>query len=383
MFLDKVLVKTKATGNTRSFYNTVNTFKTKESAKQFDVASLYPDSSDIEIAEIIAAFFNRISTEYEPIPDPIREDSEVIHVLPHEISARLKNFKKPKGQVIGDINPQLVTKFHDILALPLSIIFNQTLNMLSWPHLWKTETVTVIPKNSAPAGLTELRNLSCTPLYSKILESFILDQLRKETKLSNRQFGGIKGCGTDHFLVETWDAIMLALEEESSAANLLSVDFEKAFNRMDHSKCINALADLGASQKCIGWVSAFLFGRRMSVKIRDSFSTPRSVPGGSPQGSILGNFLFCATTDKFASVNCRSFSSSDSSASSDDSFVTAPDTFAMPTTPVNAISTPSTRGQFVNFNPPRCLLDLSGGYESVDDSFNFFRIKTELSEFQI
>ena len=35
----------------------------------------------------------------------------------------------------------------------------------------------------------------------------------------------------------------------------------------------------------------------MSVKLGDTFSIPRNVPGGSPQGSILGNYLFCATTD--------------------------------------------------------------------------------------
>ena len=36
----------------------------------------------------------------------------------------------------------------------------------------------------------------------------------------------------------------------------------------------------------------------MSVKIGKTQSVPRTVPGGSPQGSILGNYLFCATTDK-------------------------------------------------------------------------------------
>ena len=75
-----------------------------------------------------------------------------------------------------------------------------------------------------------------------------------------------------------------ALEEDHSAVNLLSVDFEKAFNRMDHAKCINAITNLGATPTTVGWISAFLFGRLMSVKIHDTFSTPRTVPGGSPRG---------------------------------------------------------------------------------------------------
>ena len=35
----------------------------------------------------------------------------------------------------------------------------------------------------------------------------------------------------------------------------------------------------------------------MSVRLGLEMSDPRPVPGGSPQGSILGNYLFCATTN--------------------------------------------------------------------------------------
>ena len=110
----------------------------------------------------------------------------------HEVSARLKSFRKPKSQVLGDINPKLVTEMHDLLAIPLTFIFNQSLSSLEWPQLWKTETVTIIPKNNSQSELGELRNLSCTPLYSKVLESFVLDRLKKEVKLSSQQYGGSK-----------------------------------------------------------------------------------------------------------------------------------------------------------------------------------------------
>ena len=164
------------------------------------------------------------------------------------------------------------------------------------------ETVYVIPKNSAPASLGELRNLSCTPLFSKVLESFVLSRLQSEIKLSSKQYGGVKNCGTDHFLVDTWNRIITILEHNNSAANLVSIDFEKAFNRMDHEECLKAICSMGASMTSVDWVAAFLYGRHMQVKINNDYSTPRPVPGGSPQGSILGNFLFCCTTDQFTAL---------------------------------------------------------------------------------
>ena len=104
--------------------------------------------------------------------------------------------------------------------------------------------------------------------------------------------------------------------------------------------------------------------------IRDS---PKSVPGGSPQGSILGNFLFCATTDKFTELNGTapaSLTLSSSTMSSEDEEMIIDsiqnDYYA---------STPSARGQFAAFAPPRTLADLSGDYESDEEEFDFFRVR--------
>ena len=48
---------------------------------------------------------------------------------------------------------------------------------------------------------------------------------------------------------------------------------------------------------------AFLTDRFMTGKNGSDFSVPRHVRGGSPQGLILGIFLFCATTDCFSNLD--------------------------------------------------------------------------------
>ena len=76
-------------------------------------------------------------------------------------------------------------------------------------------------------------------------------------------------------MLDTWDQIMDTLENKGAAANLMSVDFAKAFNRMDHHRCLEALADLGASMESIDWTASFLYGRSMSVRIGNEKSEPR------------------------------------------------------------------------------------------------------------
>ena len=139
----------------------------------------------------------------------------------------------------------------------------------------------------------------------------------------------------------------------------------------DSLLCLFALDNLGATNTSLGWVAAFLFGRQMSVKVRKELSAPRLAPGGSPQGSILGNFLFCSTTNSFAELTPEVPTiSSHVSTTTDENTTNSPQPESLITlasTPTNALSTPTTRGQFAAFRPPACLLNLSGDFESDDD----------------
>ena len=54
---------------------------------------------------------------------------------------------------------------------------------------------------------------------------------------------------------------------------------------------------MGASTPIIELLATFLSNRTMSVRVGESWSDPRPVYGGVPQGSILGVFLFNASTD--------------------------------------------------------------------------------------
>ena len=167
-----------------------------------------------------------------------------------------------------------------------------------WPRAWLVETVTAIPKCQRPSTYGELRNISCTNLFSKVLEHFVLERLKREISPRSNQFGGLAGTSVNHYLVSAWDTVLEALEhDEMAAINLISIDFAKAFNTMSHGACIEAFINKGASDHSVSMIAAFLRGRRMRIKVGTSYSSERVVKGGSPQGTLLGNLLFVITTD--------------------------------------------------------------------------------------
>ena len=216
------------------------------------------------------------------------------------VEQRVKISKKPNSTVWGDLPPKLLNLLAHTLSYPLASIFNSVPENMAWPKEWKREYQTIIPKKNRPANFSELRNLSCTNFFSKVLESFVIDSIKSEINLSELQYGGIKGCGTDNFLIEVWNNVLETLDEGGKAVSLMSVDFSKAFNRLDHKACLEKMAEKYASNQTIRLVYAFLNEREMCVRSGSVVSTMRPVKGGSPQGTKLGNLLFCITIDDIA-----------------------------------------------------------------------------------
>ena len=219
----------------RSFFRLIKAFNTPEKPQVFDVRSLRPGSSDQEVADELEEYFNCISSEFDPLSeDQIPKGFQI--ALPvlrtHQVSNRIKHFRKPKSMVLGDVFPEVLTKYCDFFAIPLTSIYNEVVVSVHWPTAWKTEDVTVILKNSCQESFGDLRNISCTMLVSKILESYLLEWAMQEVTTRLNQYGGVKGCSGTRLILKVWQKILTNLEDRRAATVLTSIDYAKALNRL-------------------------------------------------------------------------------------------------------------------------------------------------------
>ena len=261
--------------------------------------------TEAESAERIADHFSDISKSFPPLstdllPDRVQTKLNTDKSQPPSISAeetweKIKCAKKPKSGVPGDLPKQLVQEFSIELAEPLSRIIRKIVETAVWPTQWKKEYVTPIGKVPEPETEDDLRPISLTAFFSKVTEHFVVMWLLQYIShlIDFRQYGGMKGNSITHYLIE-FITFILSNQESKDATAILAcmIDFSKAFNRQNHNILITKLSDMGVPAWLLKIVMAFLKERIMVVRYKGATSSSKSLPGGGPQGTLLGLLLF-------------------------------------------------------------------------------------------
>ena len=253
-----------------------------------------------ECTERIAQHFARISQEYPPNIVKTKFEGPLISkdipvITPLQVHEKIKKSRKTKSQVPGDLPKKILTEFFPELAQPLCNIFQNIVQTSQWPSSWKTEYGIPIKKVKTPENEDELRIISLTNQFSKTFEQFVIDWLMVYVgdKIDPSQFGGIKGSSISHYLIEFTNFVLYNQDLKNPQAVLaLLVDFSKAFNRQNHNIIIEILSDLGVPNWLLRLVASFLSKRELILRYKGKSSKRKSLPGGTPQGTKLGMFLF-------------------------------------------------------------------------------------------
>ena len=124
------------------------------------------------------------------------------------------------------------------------------------------------------------------------------------------QFWNRPKYSTVYYLISLYDFLAKNMDDSSSAAAILAIDFSKSFDLVSHDVVLRKLLDLQLRPSIIPTLASFLNDRRQIVRLggttsgRKPISSELSTTCGTPQGTkiapiaFLTHFNDCAITEE-------------------------------------------------------------------------------------
>ena len=174
-------------------------------------------------------------------------------------------------------------------------LFNFSFSEGVFPSILKTCKVIPIYKKNSQLNCSNYRPISLLSNIDKILERIMYNRLYKFLETNNLiyslQFGFRQKHLTSHALIHLTDKIREQLDKGNFACGIF-VDFQNAFDTVDHQILIQKLNYYGIRGIANNWFSSYLQNRTQFVSINGFDSNVNAICCGVPQGSKLGPLLF-------------------------------------------------------------------------------------------
>lgn len=187
----------------------------------------------------------------------------------------------------------------------ITLIVNKCITSGKFPVAWKKSLVIPLNKINKPENLSDLRPINILPALSKIVEKAIYEQIylyvTDNKILPEHQSGFRQNYSTTSALLKVTDDIIGGIDREKVTI-LLSLDYSKAFDTMNHELLCAKLKYYKFNENSISFIKSFLSNRSQSVTINGITSNSINVIHGAPQGSILAPLLFIIYTSDFHHV---------------------------------------------------------------------------------
>ena len=216
-------------------------------------------------------------------------------ITSEDIVDAIKNLKTTVSQTPDSIPCLFYKKAVSSITIPLTIIFNTSLESGTVPEAWKKALVVPIFKKGNRNKAENYRAVSLTSVACRIKEKIshkkITFHLQDYNLLSNCQHGFIIRRST---LTQQLSFMnhLTNFQASKQDCDAIYLDFTKAFDKISHNKLIHVLTHYKINPKLVNWTKSFLENRTQQTVTEGAYSNSCLVTSGVPQGSVLGPLFF-------------------------------------------------------------------------------------------
>ena len=244
-------VAEKAKSNPKVFWKYVKSkMKNRETVAELDCSS-DKAVTDREKAEELNQFFRKVFTEEDTTTTPTFDEKSVdrplnsIHIAEKAVLEQLQDLNTAKSQGPDKISPRFLKDMCYEVAVPLTIIYNKSVDEEKLPEDWKIANITPIYKNKGDKHqCTNYRPVSLTSLACKVLEKIvrkeILTHMKRNNLFAKEQYGFLEGRSCMTNLIETRDK-WTRITDGKGKVDCIYLDFMKAFDSVPHQRLITKL----------------------------------------------------------------------------------------------------------------------------------------------
>ena len=212
-----------------------------------------------------------------------------------EVFDIISNLSTEKSQGPSGIPMKVLCLLNNDISPLLADLFNKSFITGIFPSALKIARIIPIHKKDSKLECGNYRPISILSNLDKILEKLMYKRLysflEANNIIYNLQFGFRKNYSTTLALLSLTENINQQVDNGKFGCGIF-VDFQKAFDTVDHTILLNKLCHYGIRGKSNDWFKSYLFDRKQFVAINGFNSDLKDIKCGVPQGSVLGPLLF-------------------------------------------------------------------------------------------
>jgi hypothetical protein len=216
-------------------------------------------------------------------------------VLKDEVWTAINEMKNNKAEGVDNIPAEILKNLGEKATEELVRLCQDIYNTGKWPEDFLQTIMIPIKKKNNATACKDHRTISLIPHAAKIMLKIITKRIQAKVEAENGlgedQFGFRKGRGTRDAI----GALRMLMErrlEHGQDVYICFVDYEKAFDRVDWRKLMNALRRRGIDWKDRRLIGNLYMNQTVKIRIEGEYSEAGEIGRGVRQGCPLSPLLF-------------------------------------------------------------------------------------------